>query len=89
MIEQIKKLIAEGENQRVEFKEALFQFPKDAYATVCAFLNTDGGFLFLGVQDNGTITGIADDCVDKIKSDFITSVNNSSTINPSLLLDVK
>lgn len=89
MIEQIKQLIAEGENQRIEFKEALFQFPKDAYETVCAFLNTDGGFLFLGVQDDGTISGIIDECVDKVKNDFITSVNNPSTINPAILLDVK
>lgn len=89
MIEQIKKLIAGGENQRVEFKEATFKFPKDAYETICAFLNTDGGFLFLGIQDDGTVTGIADDCVEKIKSEFITSVNNMATINPPILLDVK
>ncbi len=89
MINQIKKLIAGGENQKVEFKEAFFKFPKDAFESICAFLNADGGSLLLGVKDDGTISGIAEDCIEKIKSEFITSVNNPSTISPPLLLDIK
>ena len=37
MIEQIKKLIAGGENQHVEFKKAKNDFPNDAFETICAF----------------------------------------------------
>ncbi|MDO5437966.1 MAG: hypothetical protein Q4F80_07205, partial [bacterium] len=41
-INKIKSLIKEGEGQKIEFKKAEFAFPKDAWETVCAFLNTDG-----------------------------------------------
>lgn len=88
MIEQIKKLIAEGENQRVEFKKAKNDFPNDAFETICAFLNADGGTLILGVENDGTVTGVNPSSIDKIKTKFVTSINNSEIINPIIYLDI-
>jgi len=43
------------ENENTEFK-ALW---KDDYLkTLCAFANTSGGTLYIGVDDNGTVIGI-------------------------------
>lgn len=40
------------ESQSVERKEA---FNEKALRTICSFLNTDGGSLYLPIRDNGTI----------------------------------
>lgn len=66
-----KILIREGENQKVEFKETLrtntFTGKKDdkmefaALKTMAGFLNSKGGVLFVGVKDDGTLTGLSVD----------------------------
>lgn len=49
-------LIKRGESEQLEFNKEVR--PKEIANTLCAFLNTDGGILLLGVQDDGTVTGI-------------------------------
>jgi predicted HTH transcriptional regulator len=56
----IRNLIAEGENQTLDFKFAINDSRKIARAMV-AFANTDGGRLLIGVRDNGSIAGIRSD----------------------------
>ncbi len=46
-------------------------FPNDAFETICAFLNTDGGTLILGVEDDGTIKGVNPDSIDNIKTKYL------------------
>jgi len=48
--------IAEGEHQMLDFKFAVNDGRKIAI-TLCAFANTDGGTLLIGVKDNGSIAG--------------------------------
>ena len=70
----LKALIAKTESCMVERKSSLFCGPdgKDSAETrktlglakakvISAFLNTNGGLLFIGVEDNGRIVGIEDD----------------------------
>lgn len=83
---ELLKLIQGGENIRVEFKKSTNEITKDVYDTVCSFSNRDGGIIFLGVKDNGEILGIAPDAVDRMKKDFVTSINNGQKINPPLYL---
>jgi len=46
-----------NESQNIEFK----QLWKDEYLkTICAFANTDGGKLYIGVNDDGNIIGVED-----------------------------
>lgn len=52
------QIIAEGEGLHTEFKEAADSLPGNLFDTVCAFLNTDGGMIFLGVSDKGDISGV-------------------------------
>jgi len=56
----IKKLIAEGEHQQLDFKFEISDASKIARSLV-AFANTDGGKLLIGVKDNGVIRGIHSD----------------------------
>lgn len=56
----LKILIAEGENQHLDFKYCVSDSRKIA-RTLTAFANSDGGRLLIGVRDNGTIAGIKSD----------------------------
>ena len=56
----LKKLISEGENQKLDFKYCVSDSRKIA-RTLAAFSNTDGGKLLIGVRDNGSIAGIKSD----------------------------
>ncbi len=53
----IKKLIAEGEHQQLDFKFGITDSVKIA-RSLAAFANTDGGRLLVGVKDNGKIAGV-------------------------------
>jgi predicted HTH transcriptional regulator len=53
----IRKLIAEGEHQQLDFKFGINDSRKIA-RTLAAFANTDGGRLLIGVKDNGSIAGV-------------------------------
>lgn len=57
MSEYIRKLIAQGENQQLDFKFEISDSKKIA-RTLVAFANTDGGRLLVGVKDNGVIAGV-------------------------------
>jgi hypothetical protein len=67
----IAELIRNGENEKVEFKSSLsYDYQKNNKSrdvelsvakSVAAFLNSDGGYLFIGVKDNKTILGIEKD----------------------------
>ena len=62
-IKQIQQDIRKGEGLHREFKEAKGSLPQNFFETVCAFLNTDGGTIFLGVADNGKVTGVDQDAL--------------------------
>ena len=74
---ELLAIIEQGVGHTVEFKKSTTDITKDVYDTVCAFSNRDGGHIFLGVKDNGTILGIRPDCVERMKKDFVTAVNKS------------
>ena len=84
--QELLTLIQNGENNTVEFKKSTTEITKDVYDSVCSFSNRDGGHIFLGVKDNGTILGIQPDCVDQMKKNFITSINNENKMYPPLYL---
>lgn len=55
---ELLELIAEGEGRKTEFKRGLPQAERLA-RTLCAFANTRGGMLFIGVNDNGSLYGVS------------------------------
>lgn len=68
---RIQELIRQGESRKVEFKstfqwdtrqeEKIVNLRYTVIKTVAAYLNTDGGTLLIGVQDDTTIYGIERD----------------------------
>lgn len=52
-------ILAKGETLTVEFKSDAKGLPdRDLVAAVVALANTEGGLLLLGVEDDGTVTGL-------------------------------
>ena len=56
----LRQLIAEGENQHLDFKYCVSDSRKIA-RTLAAFSNSGGGRILIGVRDNGSIAGIQTD----------------------------
>ena len=55
-LEELKKLIAQGETEYLEFKKTTGQ-RNEAAKTVCAMLNGLGGYVFIGITDKGEVRG--------------------------------
>lgn len=51
---ELLRLIKEGESERVEFKRSI---SGDINREVCALANADGGYILVGVDDEGNIAG--------------------------------
>jgi hypothetical protein len=56
----ILDLIAQGESEKVEFKSRLIN-ENEIARVLTAFANTSGGYLLVGVDDNGLIIGLSDE----------------------------
>lgn len=57
--------LEKGENLHSEFKEWPIH-PDDLASSIIAFANTDGGQIFLGVDDDGQIVGIRESELDRV-----------------------
>jgi len=56
---ELKSLLEAGETLTVEFKSDLKGLPdRDLVVAVAAMANTEGGILLLGVEEDGTVTGV-------------------------------
>ncbi|HQT92229.1 MAG TPA: ATP-binding protein, partial [Candidatus Kryptobacter bacterium] len=56
-VAELKALISEGENFKIEFKRQFSSIEKIAKELI-AFANTKGGMILFGVDDDGTIYGV-------------------------------
>ena len=56
-MDELQRLIWQGENDQVDFKQRVTQ-PEKIARTMVSFANTRGGTILIGVKDNGTVTGI-------------------------------
>lgn len=67
-----------------ECKKARSDVPKDAYATVSAFANTQGGWLLFGVSENNgqlEVTGVDPAAFDRIQDAFLTTLRSGQKLN--------
>lgn len=77
----LEKLIASGESDQLEFKSS---FGKEAIETLCAFANTEGGQVLVGVSDTGQITGL--NLSSETLQGWLNQIKQNTT--PSLLPDI-
>ena len=82
--DKIKDLLSHGENKQVEFKKCTDKVSASVYETVCSFLNAEGGYIFLGVDDDGAILGINPKCVTDMTKSIINTLNNPEQFLPPM-----
>lgn len=63
-------VLAEGEGQKIEFKEGLSRIERE----IVAFANATGGSLYIGVRDDGRVAGISTS--NKVLSEIQTMTRN-------------
>ena len=74
------------EDLHTEYKEARSAVPKSLFDTVCAFLNTDGGTVYLGIDDDGYVTGVNPEVVTRLKREIAGISNDPQKLDPPYLL---
>lgn len=87
--EELMEIIRAGEGVTTEFKKANNKLPQNLFETICAFLNRNGGNIFLGVADDGKIIGVYKNCISEMKKDFANLCNNPEKIEPTVYLNIK
>jgi ATP-dependent DNA helicase RecG len=83
---RLDKLISQKESITLEFKEAHSALPKNLFETVCAFLNRNGGDIFLGIDNSGFISGIEPDSIEKMAREISSLSNNPEYLNPPFII---
>ncbi|MFZ8846320.1 MAG: ATP-binding protein [Candidatus Hydrothermia bacterium] len=68
----------------MEFKE---KWTDDSLKTICAFANTSGGELIIGVSDKGGIVGVKD--IEKLIRDLPNKIRDKLKITPSISVEEK
>ena len=79
------ELLPKKESLTVEFKSDLQSLPdSEIIDTIVGFANTEGGTLYLGIEDNGNVTGLHPNHKDPLKM----SVKVANKTRPSLAVRI-
>ena len=87
--EELLELIKNGEKIDVEFKLATNKLPDSLFESICAFLNKNGGHIFLGVSDKKEIVGVDVEAISEMEKHFANLCNNSQKISPPVQLKMQ
>lgn len=88
MDKELFKFIKNGEGLYTEFKLAQKGLPKNLFESVCSFLNSFGGHIFLGIDDDGKVVGIPKESINQLKKDFANNCKNEEIIFPTIELQL-
>ncbi len=87
--DKIDKALASGEGLSLEFKSAKNQLPSSLFETICAFLNRNGGEIFMGITDDKKVEGIEPNIAEQLIRQISNISNNPQLLAPSFLMNVK
>lgn len=85
--QRLRHLLHQEESTHLEFKSGKSGLPGSLYETICAFLNHDGGDLLIGVEDDGSVSGIKADAAKAMALNIASGLNNPDLIDPPYLLE--
>jgi ATP-dependent DNA helicase RecG len=85
-MKELNNIIACGENSKVEFK-AVSVSPKVLAEEIVAFLNVRGGIIYIGVEDDGTISGIDINRKASLEETIVNVCRNN--ILPPIIPDIE
>lgn len=81
--EEIKSIADSGEGYNVDFKISVPSKVRDLSQEVCAFANSEGGYLLIGIDDKGRIVGVE---IDNAKRSAIQ--NSIRDISPAMQVEM-
>lgn len=84
---ELNKLLKQGEGISIEFKRCGNLPEQDTFETICSFANRQGGNIFLGVLDNGTVSGVNAKRLLEIQRNIVNTVNNPKLFNVAPALE--
>ena len=77
-----QKLITVGENENTVFRSCKDGIHTNVFETICAFLNTRGGTLLLGVDESGEVYGFKERAIPDIIQALKMATQNADTFQP-------
>lgn len=84
LIELVQELQSQQESSELEFKRAEEKLPEDFWETYSSFANTEGGYIFLGVNEKPwEICGVKNP--EGMLSDLCNSANNKEKVSYNLI----
>jgi ATP-dependent DNA helicase RecG len=87
--DELKEILARGEDISTEYKKCKDELGNSVYETVCSFSNRYGGYMILGVDDDGTVLGVNPDAAAIMKKNFTDALNNAQKIFPTLHISLE
>ena len=79
--DELRLALQDGEGISTEFKRCGNKPESDVFETVCSFANRQGGNIYLGVRDDGTIEGVSKRDSLSIRRNMINVANNHKLFN--------
>jgi len=83
---KFEETLKTGETIAVEFKRCKDGANDDTYETICSFLNRFGGDIYLGIEDDGTVSGVPRNSVQNFIRNIISMIGNPDIISPTVYL---
>lgn len=82
-MKRFETVLSAGENSTIEFKRCGGKVEHDVFESVCSFLNRFGGDIFLGVENDGTVRGVATEAVPELKRQIVMTLNDPNVFKPT------
>lgn len=81
--------VASGEGLMTEFKRCRTTPEHDTFETICSFANRQGGNLFLGVDDDGSISGVPVRAARNIQRSIVNVISNPNQFNVAPVVETE
>lgn len=81
--------VASGEGLMTEFKRCRTTPEHDTFETICSFANHQGGNLFLGVDDDGSISGMPVRAARNIQRSIVNVISNPNQFNVAPVVEME